>query len=243
MNIVGIGPGDTALLSRKALQAIRDSDVIVGYRTYIKLLGNLIAGKEVFSSGMTQEVQRAAFAITKALEGKQVSLISSGDPGIYGMAGLALELLRVEDRAKVKIEIIPGIIAATSCAGLLGAPLMNDFVLISLSDILTDLRLIKRRIEMAAKGDFVIVFYNPQSKNRSRPLKAAWKILMKYKSPNTPVGIVRSATRKDEEVTITTLKEVLSAEKIDMVTTIIVGNSQTYTKGKYMITPRGYNPS
>lgn len=215
--------------------------MIVGYKTYIKLLGSLVAGKEVISSGMTQETKRARFAIRLAQEGRQVSLVSSGDPGVYGMAGPVLELLGKEEKDKIKIEIIPGIIAATSCASLLGAPLMHDFTVISLSDILTDLKLIKRRIAMAARGDFVIVFYNPQSKNRTRPLKAAWKILMKYKSPNTPVGIVRNAARKNEEVIVTILEDMLAAKKIDMVTTIIIGNSQTYTKGRYMVTPRGYN--
>lgn len=213
----------------------------MGYKTYIELLGDLVAGKEVISSGMTQEAKRARFAIRLAQEGRQVSLVSSGDPGVYGMAGLVLELLGEEEKDKIKIEIIPGIIAATSCASLLGAPLMHDFAVISLSDILTDLKLIKRRIAMAARGDFVIVFYNPQSKNRTRPLKTAWKILMKYKSPNTPVGIVRNAARKNEEVTITTLKDMLAAKKIDMVATIIIGNSHTHTKGQYMVTPRGYN--
>lgn len=214
--------------------------MIVGYKTYIKLLGGLITGKEVISSGMAQEAKRARIAIGKALKGKQVSLISSGDPGVYGMAGLALELLSQEESDKIEIEIIPGIIAATSCAGLLGAPLMHDFALISLSDILTDLKLIKRRIAMAARGDFVIVFYNPQAKNRTRPIKSAWKILMKYKSANTPVGIVRNAQRDNQEVTVTTLEKAPLLDTIDMVTTIIVGNSKTYVKGKHMITPRGY---
>lgn len=204
------------------------------------LLGNLTIGKEVISSGMTQETERARHAIEKAQGGKRVSLVSSGDPGVYGMAGLVLELLDGEEE-QIKIEIIPGIIAATASAGLLGAPLMHDFAVISLSDILTDLELIKRRITMAVKGDFVIVFYNPRSSRRIQPLKAAWQILMEYKSPDTPVGIVRNAARKNEEVVITTLKDMLTAKRIDMTTTIIVGNSETYKKGRFMVTPRGYN--
>lgn len=219
---------------------IKKSQVIVGYKTYIKLLGDLASGKEVVSSGMTEEIKRAGVAIKKAREGKNVCLVSSGDPGVYGMAGLVLELLKEED-SEIKIEIIPGIMAATCCASILGAPLMNDFALISLSDLLTDRQVIKQRIKMAAKGDFVIVFYNPRSKKRTRPLKSAWQILMEHKSPNTPVGIVRNAKRENEEVTITTLENMLSVENIDMVTTIVVGNSQTYLKGRYMITPRGYN--
>jgi len=240
LNIIGIGPGDINLISPKAKQAIRESDVVVGYKTYIELLGSLVSGKKVISSGMTQEAKRAGLAIRLAQEGRQVSLVSSGDPGVYGMAGVVLELLAGNEKDKVKIEIIPGIIAATSCAGLLGAPLMHDFAVISLSDILTDLKLIKRRIVSAARGDFVIVLYNPQSKKRTQPLKDAWKILMKHRVPNTPVGIVRNATRRNEEVTIVALKDML-AKNIDMATTIIIGNSHTFTDGRYMVTPRGYN--
>ncbi len=185
-------------------------------------------------------MERAKYAIKKTREGKNVCLISSGDPGIYGMAGVVLELSTKEDENKIKIEIIPGIMAASSCASLLGAPLMNDFAVISLSDLLTDRRLIEERIESACKGDFVIVFYNPKSKKRIKPLERAWQILMRRKSPQTPIGVVRNAQRINEEVIITSLKNMLSLKQIDMGTTIIVGNSKTYVKGKYMITPRGY---
>ena len=241
MSIVGIGPGDTSLLSLRALKAINKCQVIVGYTTYIKLLEDLIRNKEVISSGMTEEIKRVKLAIKKALAGKDVCLVCSGDPGVYGMAGLALELLNKEEIDRIKIEIIPGIIAASSCASLLGAPLMHDFAVISLSDLLTDMQLIKQRIKKACAGDFVIVFYNPRSKKRTRPLKKAWQILMEHKSPNTPVGIVRNAERDNTEVIITILKDMLSyAEKIDMTTVIIVGNAHTFVKARYMITPRGY---
>lgn len=213
--------------------------MIVGYKTYIALLGGLLKDKEVIKTGMTQEAERARLAIRLAVEGKAVSLVSSGDPGVYGMAGLVIELLSKEESDSIKIEIIPGIIAATSCASLLGAPLTHDFAVISLSDLLTDLKLIERRVILAARGDFVIVLYNPRSKKRLRPLQIAWKLLLKYKSPDTPVGIVRNAARKNQEVTITTLKNMLN-KNIDMVTTIIIGNSKTYTKGQFMVTPRGY---
>ncbi|RLE11588.1 precorrin-3B C(17)-methyltransferase, partial [Candidatus Aerophobetes bacterium] len=232
--IVGIGPGNTSLLTLKAQKIIEESRVIIGYTTYIRLIDNLIKDKEVISYGMTQEVERAKYAIKRALSGDNVSLISGGDPGVYGMAGVVLQLLdKEEDR--IKIEIIPGVTAASSCAALLGAPLMHDFVVISLSDILTDSKLIEQRIELAARGDFVIVFYNPKSKKRVRPLKRAWEILMKYRSGNTIVGIVRNAQRENEEVVITTLKNMLLSKKIDMRTVVIVGNSKTYTKGKFMI--------
>jgi len=240
LSILGIGPGDAGLLSHRADRALRDCQVIVGYKTYIKLLEGLVAGKEIVSSGMTQESRRGREAIKKALEGKDVCLISSGDPGIYGMAGVILELLRKGEENRIRIEVIPGITAASSCASLLGAPLMNDFAVISLSDLLTNLKLIEERVESACQGDFVIVFYNPKSMKRVRPLERAWQILMRHKSPQTPVGIVRNAQREDEEVTITCLKDMLTSKRIDMGTTIIVGNSKTYVKGQYMITPRGY---
>ena len=226
-------------MSRKARDAINGCHVIVGYRTYIKLLGELVAGKEVISFGMTEEVRRAKCAMKRALQGKRVCLISGGDPGIYGMAGLVLELMDSKNKKNFRIEIIPAVSSASACASLLGAPLMHDFAVISLSNLLTDDELIKKRVELAARADFIIVFYNPKSKRRTAPLKAAWKILMKYKSPETPVGIVRNAYRNGEEVEITNLKDMQKSE-INMFTTIIVGNAGTYVKGGYMITPRGY---
>ena len=190
---------------------------------------------------MTQEIERVKYAINQVREGRRVCIISSGDPGIYGMAGLVLELLSSEDLKNIKIEIIPGISALNSCASLLGAPLMHDFAVISLSDLLTNLKLIKKRVLMAAKADFVIVFYNPQSKKRTLPLKLAWEILMRHRLDSTPVGIVTNGARNNEEKTFTTLKNMLKIKDIGMTTTIIVGNSQTYLKNGLMITPRGYD--
>ncbi|MFH1449746.1 MAG: precorrin-3B C(17)-methyltransferase [bacterium] len=230
-----------SLLCQRAREAIDGCEVIVGYKTYVSLLKELVNNKEIISSGMTEEIKRAKKAINKALEGKRVCVISSGDAGIYGMAGLILELLSEEEIGRLEIEIIPGISAASGCAGLLGAPLMHDFAVISLSDLLTDMALIEQRIELTAQADFVIVLYNPKSKKRIEPLKSAWNILMRHRNPQTPVGIVRNAYRENQEIEITTLKEMLSSEKVDMLTTIIIGNSKTYVKGKFMITPRGYN--
>lgn len=204
------------------------------------MLNGLVSGKKVISSGMTREVERAAYAIRSALAGKRVCVISSGDPGVYGMAGLIFELLDKEKASALKIRVIPGISSALSCASILGAPLMNDFAVISLSDLLTGREIIEKRVKYAAEGDFVIVFYNPRSKKRVAPLKNAWKILLKYKPPLTPVAIIKNAYRKGEEVTLTRLGETVDFDKIDMLTTIIIGNSKTYFKGKYMITPRGY---
>ena len=228
-------------ISQRAREAIEECQVIVGYHTYIKLLGDLTYNKEIIYSGMTEEIKRAKYAIEHAGRGRRVCVISSGDPGVYGMAGLVLELLKKNDLNKIEIEIIPGIIAATACAALLGAPLMHDFAVISLSDLLTDLELIKRRIELAAKADFVIALYNPKSAKRIIPFQKACDILLKYKSPYTPVGIVQNGYRDNQEVKVTTLKNLFSFKKINMATTILIGNSKTYVKDKYMITPRGYH--
>lgn len=247
-------------MSLGARKAIEECHVIIGYNTYIKLLGELVynepphqlqykrklkrnwcGGKEIISSGMTEEIERAKLAIKKARNGKRVCVISSGDSGVYGMAGLILELLKKNDPNELKIEIIPGVIAATACASLLGAPLMHDFAVISLSDLLTDLELIERRVESAAKADFVVVLYNPKSVRRVIPFQRACDIMLKYRVANTPVGIVRNAYRDNQEVMVTTLKDLPSFKKINMATTIIIGNSKTYVKYGYMITPRGYN--
>lgn len=241
LKIVGIGPGGRDSMTPRAYKAIQSSQIIIGYKAYLQLIKGLLAGKAVHSSGMTQERSRARLAIDKALAGEAVCLISSGDPGIYGMAGLVLELLRGEEAKKIDVEIISGITAASACSSLLGAPLMNDFVALSLSDLLTDRQLIEKRVESVCHGDFVVVFYNPKSKRRTKPLERAWQILMRYRSPETPVGVVRHAQREGEEVTLVSLKDLLSLKRIDMGTTIIVGNSTTYVKGKYMITPRGYS--
>ncbi len=227
-------------MSQRARDAIEWSQVIIGYKTYVRLLGDLVCGKEIISSGMTEEIERAQCAIQTARKGKRVALISGGDPGVYGMAGLALELLDKKDLGRIAIEVIPGIISANACASILGAPLMHDFAVISLSDLLTDLELIKRRVELAAMGDFVIVLYNPKSAKRIIPFKEACDILLKYRSTHTPVGIVRSAYRDAEKVVITTLKNLGSSGEVNMATTIIIGNSETYRKGRFMITPRGY---
>jgi len=232
-------------LTPRAYQAVKNCQVIVGYKAYLRLLdsdlsGGLLAGKEIISSGMTQELSRAGKAIEKALAGHDVCLVSSGDPGIYGMAGVILELLEKKGATEIPIEIVPGVTAASSCAGLLGAPLMNDFAVISLSDLLTDAKVIEKRIHSACRGDFVIVFYNPRSKKRIKPLERAWQILLKYRPPQTPVGIVRNARRADEEAILVPLKDLLAVKQIDMGATVIVGNSKTFLNGKYMITPRGY---
>jgi precorrin-3B C17-methyltransferase len=187
---------------------------------------------------MGQEVERARVAVAKALENKRVAVISSGDPGVYGMAGVVLEVA-ANEKAAVPIEIIPGVTAATAAAAALGAPLVGDFAVISLSDLLTPWQLIEKRLNAAAEADFVIVLYNPQSQGRKEPLAKAHQILLKYRSQETPVGIVKAVGRDGEKVVITTLGSMLEHE-IDMATAIIVGNSTTRIVNERMVTPRGY---
>lgn len=230
-----------AHLSQKAVEVINECQVIAGYAAYIRLLGSLTQDKEIISSGMTQEIKRASLAIEKALLGKQVCIISSGDAGIYGMATVVLELLKKRDAARLKVQVIPGITAASACASLLGAPLAQDFAIISLSDLLISRREIEKKVRLAVQADFVIALYNPKSSNRIKPLEMAWKIIKQYRPSNTVVGIVKNAYRDKEEVKIMFLKQAALLKDIDMATTIIVGNSRTFLKNGYMLTSRGYD--
>lgn len=212
----------------------------MGYKTYVELISGLLDNKEVVSTGMTREVERCNLAIERALGGKKVALVSSGDPGVYGMAGLALELLEQRGALDaVDVEVIPGITSATAAAACLGAPLMHDFVVISLSDLLTPWEVIEKRLEFAARGDFVVVLYNPASKKRTEQIRTARRLMLEHKNDKTPVGIVRNAAREDEEKVITDLEHMLE-HPIDMFSTVVIGNSQTRLAGQYMVTPRGY---
>ncbi|MGB9936285.1 MAG: precorrin-3B C(17)-methyltransferase [Methanobacterium sp.] len=234
IKVVGIGPSRDDMTLR-ALNAIKEADVIIGYKAYIKQIEDLIEGKEIFKKGMGDEIERAEIAVQKEREGKNVVLISSGDPGVFGMANVFFQL--VGKYENVEVEVVPGVTAASFAASKLGAPL-HDFAVISLSDILTPLSEIKRKVESAAKGDFVIAIYNPLSKTRKDPFEEAYKILLKNKKSSTPVGIVRS-TENGVNVIITTLKE-LKEHEINMSTTLIIGNSMTYVQEGRLITPRGY---
>jgi len=236
--VIGIGPGDYEHTTVAALKAIEESQVIVGYRTYIKLVEDLIEGKEVVSSGMMQEIRRCEETLKIAEQGKTVSLISSGDAGIYGMAGIMSEVV-LNANSDVEVEVVPGVTASTAAASTLGAPIMHDYATISLSDLLTDWELIQKRIDLAGQADFVINLYNPRSKGRRHQIEVAREILLRHKSPSTPVGIVRNAKRTGEEKVVTTLQDMLEHE-VDMVTMVIIGNSNTYVKEGKMITPRGY---
>ena len=228
-------------MSWRAHQVIKEADVIIGYKTYIELLGDLIKDKEVISSGMTREVERSLLAIERAAVGQYVAVVSSGDPGIYGMAGVTLELLEKQDAGdQIDVEIVPGISSANAAAASLGAALMHDFAVVSLSDLLTPWEVIEKRLEAAAAADFVIVLYNPVSKKRTEQIKKAREVFLKHKPLNTPVGIVRNAKRGNEQVIHTDLEHFLE-HQIDMFTVVLIGNKQTYRSGRFMITPRGYN--
>lgn len=237
--VVGMGPGGMEDMTPRAFKAIEEADVIIGYKTYIELIKDHFPHKNFISSGMTKEVERCRLVYEKALEGKRVALISSGDSGVYGMAGIMLEIVN-KSGANVPVEVIPGVTAATAAAAILGAPIMHDFAIISLSDLLTPWELILKRIECASKGDFVICLYNPKSKNRSEHINAARDIILNCRTQNTPVGIVRNAGRENESHVITNLSNMLEHD-IDMFTVVIIGNSKTYVENGKIITPRGYD--
>ncbi len=237
ITIVGIGPGGYDDMTVRAINAIKNAEVVTGYRLYLDLVKDLIGDKETFCTEMRGEVERCQKAAEYALAGKNVVLISSGDAGVYGMAGLMLKVL--EDHHEVETEIIPGVSACQSGGALLGAPLVHDFAVISLSDLLTPWELIEKRLKSAAEADFVIVLYNPGSHKRADYLSRACDMLLQYKSPETVCGLVKNISREGEEHHFMTLRE-LRDTKVDMLTTVFIGNSHTGIINGKMVTPRGY---
>lgn len=235
--VVGIGPGNMEDISVRAYKTLKNVDVIAGYITYIDLVKDEFKEKEFYVSGMKKEIDRCEKVLELAKEGKTVALISSGDAGIYGMAGIMIE---VALGSRIDVEVIPGITSSVAGASLVGAPLMHDQAIISLSDLLTDWEVITKRIDRASEGDFVISLYNPKSKGRTEQIVEAREIMLKHKAPSTPVALLRHVGREDENYTLTNLDEMLNYE-IDMFTVVIVGNSKTYVKEGKMITPRGYH--
>lgn len=240
--VVGFGPGDREHITKRAVDALQQSDHIMGYKTYVDLIRHLVTAQTIVSTGMTEEVSRAQEAVKQAEAGHIVSVISSGDAGVYGMAGLVYEVLVEKgwtEATGIAVEVVPGISAINSCASLLGAPVMHDSCTISLSDHLTPWTVIEKRIEAAAMADFVIGFYNPKSGRRTRQIVEAQRILLKYRSPDTPVGLVKAAYRDTQDIILTTLAEMLEHD-IGMLTTVVVGNSSTFFYDNKIITPRGY---
>lgn len=235
--IVGLGPGGGLDMTGKARAALDDSDVIVGYTVYIDLIREEYAKKELLTTPMRKEVERCEMALAIADGGKTVSMVCSGDPGVYGMAGLCYELS--EKYPEVALAVVPGITAACGGAAVLGAPLMHDFCLISLSDLMTPWELIEKRLRAAAMADFVVCLYNPSSHKRKDYLQKACDILMEGKSSETMCGYVNQIGREGERETILTLRELRDAS-VDMFTTVFVGNSQTKVISNRLVTPRGY---
>ncbi|MEG0857844.1 MAG: precorrin-3B C(17)-methyltransferase [Terrisporobacter sp.] len=236
--VIGIGPGCKDLMTQQAINAMEDAEVIVGYKTYIDLVKEFIVDKEVVQNGMRKEIERCKEAIEIAKTGKKVAVISSGDAGIYGMAGLILELITKED-VDIKVKVVPGVTASIGAAAVLGAPIMHDFCHISLSDLMTPWEVIEKRLRLAAEADFVICLYNPRSKGRSEHLANAFKIMGEFKGGTTPVGIVKDVGRENEEKFICTF-DTMDFERVDMTTMVIIGNKATYIHDDLMITPRGY---
>jgi precorrin-3B C17-methyltransferase len=239
VTVVGIGPGSIDHMTARAIQELHSADSIVGFGVYIHQIRNIIRpSARVYSSGMGQEVDRASLALKLAARGKRVAVVSGGDPGVYGMAGPIIETAN-KLGMNIDVFVVPGITAATASAASLGAPLMTDFAVISLSDLLVPRNRILERVEAALKADFVLVLYNPQSRSRKEPLRLVHRMLMKYRKPTTPVGIVTAYARAGEKTIVTTLERMLGYE-IGMTSTILVGNSSTRTFNEKIFTPRGY---
>ncbi|MDR2529985.1 MAG: precorrin-3B C(17)-methyltransferase [Oscillospiraceae bacterium] len=235
--VIGIGPGGERSMTAECRAALDLADVIVGYTVYVELIRPLYPNARTLDTAMTQEVERVRSALELAERGETVALVCSGDSGVYGMAGLALEL--APEFPSVTIEVVPGVTAALSGAAALGAPLTHDFAVISLSDLLTPWELIAKRLRCAAEGDFAIALYNPSSAKRRDYLARACGILMEHKSPETPCGVVRNIGRIGETSALMTLAE-LRSTAVDMFTTVFIGNSQTRVISGKLVTPRGY---
>ncbi|MDD3481460.1 precorrin-3B C(17)-methyltransferase [Azovibrio restrictus] len=240
--LVGLGPGAVEHMTGRARAAIAEADTVIGYATYIRLVEDLLAGKEVVKKGMTEELDRAIEALERAKQGKKVALISSGDAGVYGMAGPTFEVLFQAGwtpDSEIEVEIVPGASALNTCASLAGAPLTHDFCAISLSDLLTPWPTIARRLDAVAYADFVVALYNPKSGRRTRQIQEAQRIFLRHRDPVTPVAIVKSAFRPKQRIEFTTLEKMAEAD-IGMLSTVLIGNSNTFIRDGLMVTPRGY---
>jgi len=240
--LVSLGPGDNSQRTFAAQAALERSKVLIGYKGYLLLLSPR-QDQKIVASEIGEEEERARMAVDIAASGSDVSLVSSGDVGIYAMAGLVYEVLKEKGwlpGRDIEVEVLPGVSAFNAAASRLGAPLMHDFACISLSDLMTPWDTIARRLEAAAQADFVICLYNPQSRSRNWQLTSAQQILLALRSGETPVGIVTNGYREGEKIVLTTLKQ-MTAYPVDMSTTLLIGNSKTFQWDRWMVTPRGYH--
>ncbi len=240
--LVGIGPGNAEHMTARARSAIAEADSVIGYVTYVNLVEDLLDGKEVVKKSMTEELDRAIEALDRARAGKKVALVSSGDAGVYGMAGPTYEVLFQAGwtpDSGVEVEIVPGASALNACAALVGAPLTHDFCAISLSDLLTPWPVIARRLDAAAAADFVVALYNPKSGRRTRQIVEAQRLFLRHRRPDTPVAVVKSAYRPKQRLEFTTLAQMSECD-IGMLSTVLIGNSNTVLRDGVMVTPRGY---
>ena len=235
--VVGLGPGGSRWMTWEARAALEQAEVLCGYTVYLDLIRGEFPDKEYFSTPMTQEIERCRAALERARSGRTTALVCSGDAGVYGMAGPVLEL--APQFPEVEIQVVPGVTAALAGAAVLGAPLMHDFTVLSLSDLLTPWEVIRRRLELAAQGDFVLCLYNPSSRRRRDHLRMACDIVLAHRGPETVCGWVRNAGRAQEEHQVLTLGELQEAQ-VDMFTTVFIGSSTTETLSGRMVTPRGY---
>lgn len=241
LEVVSLGPGDAALLTPQCREALDRAELIVGYKRYLDLVPpELAAGKELVSTGMTGEMERAGAALDAARSGRRVAVVSSGDAGVYAMAGLVLELAAERGLlAELDIRVLPGVPALAAAAALLGAPLTHDFACVSLSDLMTPWEVIERRLDAAAGADFVLVVYNPRSRKRDWQLPRALEIVARHRGPDTPVGLVRNAYRPGQAVSAARLAD-FDAGQVDMLSILVVGNGSTRLEAGRMVTPRGY---
>ncbi|MEQ2656363.1 precorrin-3B C(17)-methyltransferase [Lawsonibacter asaccharolyticus] len=235
--VVGLGPGGSRWMTWEARAALEQAEVLCGYTVYLDLIRGEFPDKEYFSTPMTQEIERCRAALERARSGRTTALVCSGDAGVYGMAGPVLEL--APQFPEVEIQVVPGVTAALAGAAVLGAPLMHDFAVLSLSDLLTPWKVIRRRLELAAQGDFVLCLYNPSSRRRRDHLRMACDIVLAHRGPETVCGWVRNAGRAQEEHQVLTLGELREAQ-VDMFTTVFIGSAATRRIGDRMVTPRGY---
>lgn len=235
--VVGLGPGGSRWMTWEARAALEQAEVLCGYTVYLDLIRGEFPDKEYFSTPMTQEIERCRAALERARSGRTTALVCSGDAGVYGMAGPVLEL--APQFPEVEIQVVPGVTAALAGAAVLGAPLMHDFAVLSLSDLLTPWEVIRRRLELAAQGDFVLCVYNPSSRRRRDHLRMACDIVLAHRGPETVCGWVRNAGRVQEEHQVLTLGELREAQ-VDMFTTVFIGSAATRRIGDRMVTPRGY---